>query len=95
MTALAELLGLEAPLPLTTPVEDQEDVMETDQSPSRWIAALIVLAVLAGIAVVVLGIVYGGPWRWAGDAVAVVGIVAIVVPGLADRKNDNGIEEKK
>lgn len=95
MTALAELLGQEAPLPLTVPVDEQEKPMETEPSPTRWIAALIVLIVLAGITVAVLGIVLGGPWRWAGGAVAALGTVAIVAPGLADSKNDNDIEEMK
>lgn len=93
MSVLAELLGQTEPLTLTTPIDEQEEPMESE--PNRWIAALIVLAVLAGIAVVIAGIVYGGPWRWASGAVAAVGIAAIVGPGFADSKNDNDIEEMK
>ncbi len=42
------------------------------------------LAVLTGIAIVIAGIVIGGPWRWAGGGVAALGIAAIVAPGLTD-----------
>ncbi len=88
MTTLAELLGHEAPLPLTTPIEDQEKDMDDQGPQGRWLAALIVLAVLTGIAIVIAGIVIGGPWRWAGGGVAALGIAAIVAPGLTDNKKE-------
>lgn len=56
-------------------------------------AALIVgiaFALVAGLALIVAGIVAGGWWRWAGGASTAVGIAAIVVPTLANSKNDKG-----
>ncbi len=91
MTTLADLLGQEPPLPLTTPVEDQEKAMDDTGTQGRWLAALIVLAVLAGIAVVIAGIAIGGPWRWASGGVAALGIAAIVAP----EPTDNNEKEKK
>ncbi|GAA3042975.1 hypothetical protein GCM10010528_23240 [Gordonia defluvii] len=91
MTSLADLLGQTEPLPLTTPIEDQEEDMDNQGPQGRRLAALIVLAVLAGIAVVIAGIALGGPWRWAGGGVAVLGIAAIVAPGITD----NNEKEKK
>lgn len=88
MTTLADLLGQTEPLPTTTPLEDQEDGMDDTGTQSLWIAALIVLAVLAGIAIVIAGIVLGGPWRWASGGVAALGIAAIVAPGLTDNKKE-------
>ncbi|GAB03881.1 DUF3040 domain-containing protein [Gordonia amarae] len=96
MTTLAELLGTAEPLPTTTPIEDQEkdgDDMKPQAPQSLWLGALIALAVLAGIAAIVLGIALGGPWRWASGAAVAVGIAAIVVPGVVDGKGDKGTEE--
>ncbi len=84
MTSLAERLGQTEPLPTTTPLEDQEKAMDDTGTQSLWIATGIVVAVLAGIAIVIAGIVLGGPWRWAGGGVAALGIAAIVAPGLTD-----------
>lgn len=91
MTTLADLLGQTEPLPTTTPLEDQEDAMDDQGPQGRWLAALIGLAVLSGIAVVIAGIALGGPWRWASGGVAVLGIAAIVAPGITD----NNEKEKK
>lgn len=91
---IAELLGQAPPLPLTTPIENQkEDDMKPQAPQSPWLGALIALAVLAGIAAIVLGIALGGPWRWASGAAVAVGIAAIVVPGVVDGKGDKGTEE--
>ncbi len=51
---------------------------------------VIALAALAGIALIVAGIAFGGIWRVAGAAATVVGIAAIVVPAMAKGKQDNG-----
>lgn len=88
MTSLAERLGQTEPLPTTTPLEDQEKAMDDTGTQSLWIATGIVVAVLAGIAIVIAGIVLGGPWRWAGGGVAALGIAAIVAPGLTDNKKE-------
>ncbi len=95
MTSLADLLG-QTELPLTVPLEDQMSTDDTDTDTAHPLfAAIIAVAVLAGIAVIVAGIVLGGPWRWAGGGVAVIGIAAIVAPAVADRKDDNDIEAER
>lgn len=92
MTTLAELLGDTAPLPTTTPLEDR--MTDTDDTAGNPIlVAAIVVAVLAALAVIVAGIVLGGPWRWAAGAMTAVLIVAIAVPGFI--KSDNGNEEER
>ena len=61
-------------------------------------AALIVgitLALVAGLALIIAGVVLGGWWRWAGGAATAVGIAAIVAPGFAKDKQDNGNGELK
>lgn len=94
MTTIAELLGDSEPLPLTTPIEDQKGSdMESQAQQGRWITALVLLAVLAGLAAVVLGIALGGPWRWAAGVAVVAGIAAIIVPTVTDGKGDKGTEE--
>ena len=90
---IAELLGEAPPLPLTTPIEDQEAEMESQAQQGRWITAVVLIAVVAGIAAIVLGIALGGPWRWASGAAVAVGIAAIVVPGVVDGKPDRETEE--
>lgn len=95
MTTLAELLGDSEPLPLTTPIEDREDDGMGTESPSHWITALALLAVLAGLAAVVAGVVLGGPWRWASGAAVAVGIAAIVVPGVADQGDKETEEDQR
>lgn len=72
------------PLPLTTPIEDRCRT-ESTAPQGRWITALVVAAVVAGIAVIVAGIALGGAWRWAAGAATVALIAAIAVPSLADR----------
>lgn len=90
---IAELLGDVTPLPTTTPIEDQkEDDMKPQAPQSHWLGALIALAVLAGIAAIVLGVALGGPWRWASGAVVALGIAAIIVPGVVDGKGDKGTD---
>ena len=69
--------------------------MESQAQQGRWITALVLLAVLAGLAAVVLGIALGGAWRWASGAAVAVGIAAIIVPGAADGKGDKDIEEER
>ena len=91
---IAELLGQAPPLPLTTPIEDREDDGMEHQAPhGRWITALVLLAVLAGLAAIAAGVVLGGPWRWVAGAAVVAGIAVIVVPGVVDGKGDKGTEE--
>lgn len=92
---LAELLGDREPLPLTTPIEDQEDGMEHQAPQSHWITALVLLAVVAGLAAVVAGIALGGPWRWVAGAAVVAGLAAIVVPAVVDRKENKGTEDQR
>ena len=76
----------EPPLPVTTPTEQVEP-------PSTRRGALlglaIALVVLAGIALVVLGVASGGWWRVASAAVVVAGIAAIVIPAFGKGKQDN------
>ncbi|NDK90404.1 hypothetical protein GYA93_12565 [Gordonia desulfuricans] len=55
----------------------------------------IAIAVLAGIALIVLGVVYGGSWRWAGGAATLALLVAIVVPGFVKDKQNNSFEGEK
>lgn len=61
-------------------------------------AALIVgitLALVAGLALIIAGVVLGGWWRWAGGAATAVGIAAIMLPGYANSKQHNGNGEEK
>ena len=93
---IAELLGDTEPLTTTTPIEDREDDGMEHQAPhGRWITALVLLAVLAGLAVVVLGIALGGPWRWVAGAAVVAGIAAIIVPGVVDGKAADDSEDRR
>lgn len=55
----------------------------------------IAVGVLGGIALIVAGIAWGGPWRWAGGAATILGIALIVVPGFAKGKQDNNVEGAK
>lgn len=82
----------EPPLPVTTTTE------QTEQPSTRWGALLglaLAVATLAGIALVVLGVAYGGAWRVASAAAVVAGVAAIVVPGFVKDKQDSGNEETK
>lgn len=75
---------IERSLPTTRPIEDQCRV-ESSAQQGRWIAALVVVAAVAGIAVIIAGIALGGGWRWAAGAATVAGIAAIAVPAITDR----------
>ena len=80
----------EPPLPVTAE--------QTEQPSTRRGALLglaIAVAVLAGIALVVAGVVYGGWWRVASAAAVVAGVAAIVVPVFAKDKQDNRFEGDK
>ncbi|MCZ0914099.1 hypothetical protein O0V02_17005 [Gordonia amicalis] len=55
----------------------------------------IAIAVLAGIALIVLGVVYGGSWRWAAGAATLALLVAIVAPGFVKDTQDKRIEDIK
>lgn len=55
----------------------------------------IATGVLAGIALIVAGIVLGGPWRWAAGAATVAFVALIVVPGFVKDKQDNSFEGGK
>lgn len=69
--------------------------MEHQAPHGRWITALVLLAVLAGLAAIAAGVVLGGPWRWVAGAAVVAGIAVIVVPGVVDGKGDNDFEGDK
>lgn len=75
----------------TTPVEPTEQT----SVGGALLGLVIALVALAGIALIVAGIAWGGPWRVAGAAATVVGIAAIVVPTLAKSKTHNGNGENE
>lgn len=81
----------EPELPTTTPVEQ----VEPTSLGGALLGLVIALAALAGIALIILGILWGGPWRAAGAATTVAGIAAIVGPVFSNSKHDNGNGEKK
>ena len=80
----------EPPLPTTTERIEQPATLH-----GAALGLAIALIVLAGIALVVAGVVYGGAWRVASAAAVVAGIAAIVVPGFVKSKTHNGIEGEK
>lgn len=54
------------------------------------IGIVIALAALGGVALIVLGIAWGGLWRVASGGVTALGIALIVVPGFIQHDNNNG-----
>lgn len=81
----------EPELPTTTPIEPTEQT----SLGGALLGLVIALATLGGIALIVLGIAWGGPWRVAGAAATVAGIAAIVVPAVSKSKTHNGNGEGK
>lgn len=96
MSKLAALLGEVEPLPTTRPLPTEtSDDMPTRSPHPALITVGIVAAVIAGIALIVAGIAFGGWWRWASAAVTVAGIAVIMLPGYANSKQHNGNGEEK
>ena len=81
----------EPPLPTTAP----DPVEPPSARHGALLGLAIAVAVLSGIALIVAGIAWGGPWRWAAAVVTVAFVALIVVPGFAKDKQDTGIEEMK
>ncbi len=77
------------------PTTASESVEPVSARHGALLGLAIAAGVLAGIALIVLGVVYGGPWRWAAGAATLALIALIVAPGFVKDKQDNGIEGMK
>lgn len=53
---------------------------------------VIAVGILTGIAVIVAGVAFGGPWRWVAGAATLAFIALIVVPGFVTDKHNNDFE---
>lgn len=81
----------EPELPTTAPVHDEP----VSARHGALLGLAIAIAVLGGIALIVAGIVLGGPWRWTAGVATVAFVGVLVVPGFVKDKQDNGIEGMK
>lgn len=60
------------------------------------LAALIALAAMTGVfAVIALGVIYGGGWRWATAAVTAALLVALIAPAVWPGNNTQTDTEKR
>ncbi len=64
----------------------------TEARRGALLGLAIAIAVLGGIALIVAGVVLGGPWRWAGGVATLALLAAIVVPGFVRDQRDNNFE---
>lgn len=67
----------------------------TETHRGALLGLVIALVALAGIAIIVAGVMWGGWWRVASGGVTALGIALIVVPGYVNTKQDKNIGGSK